>query len=129
MNLIDYIYFIAGGGCGVLDVIDEFANFFYFIIGGTINFLNVNGVTLCNFLAQTTSTTRFNGRPLRSALKEWYAQVAYLPQEVFLIDEGKKYADSNKMFLVNISVPDLVPPIIPPRPKTPDLSLIAHILF
>ncbi len=49
--------------------------------------------------------------------------------EVFLIDEGKKYADSNKMFLVNISVPDLVPPIIPPRPKTPDLSLIAHMLF
>ena len=40
--------------------------------------------------------------------------------EVFLIDFGLKYADSNKIFLVSNSVPDLVPPIIPPSPKTPD---------
>jgi len=40
--------------------------------------------------------------------------------EAFLIGDGKKYADSNKIFLVENSVPDLVPPIIPPRPKTPD---------
>ena len=49
--------------------------------------------------------------------------------DVFLIGDVKKYADSNKIFLVESSVLDLVPPIIPPRPKTPDLSLIAHILF
>ena len=40
--------------------------------------------------------------------------------EVFLIDFGLNYADSNKIFLVSNSVPDLVPPIIPPSPKTPD---------
>jgi len=34
-----------------------------------------------------------------------------------------------KIFLVENSVPDLVPPIMPPRPKTHDLSVIAHMLF
>ena len=34
-----------------------------------------------------------------------------------------------EIFLVENSVPVLVPPMIPPRPKTPDLSVIAHILF
>ena len=49
--------------------------------------------------------------------------------EVFLIDFGKKYADSNKIFFVLNSVPDRFPPIIPPKPKTPDLSEITHILL
>ena len=47
--------------------------------------------------------------------------------DVLLIDLGSKYADSNNMFLVSNSVPDLVPPIIPPNPNTPLLSLITHI--
>ena len=47
--------------------------------------------------------------------------------DVFLIDLGLKCADSIKTFLVSNSVPDLVPPIIPPKPKTPELSEITHI--
>ena len=47
--------------------------------------------------------------------------------EVFLIDLGKKNADSNKIFFVLSSVPERVPPIIPPKPNTPDLSEITHI--
>jgi hypothetical protein len=38
--------------------------------------------------------------------------------DVCLIGDGKKYADSSKIFVVEYSVPDLVPPIIPPRPQT-----------
>ena len=37
---------------------------------------------------------------------------------VFLMDDGKKYADSSKIFLVFNSVDVVKPPIIPPRPKT-----------
>jgi len=60
----------------------------------------------------------------------YFASVSILNiLEVFLIGDGKKYADYSRTFLVENSVPDLVPPIIPPSPKTPDLSLIAHILF
>ena len=33
------------------------------------------------------------------------------------------------IFFVLNSVPDLVPPIIPPRPKTPELSDMTHILL
>ena len=47
--------------------------------------------------------------------------------EVFLIYLGSKYADSNNIFFVLNSVPDLIPPIIPPKPKTPELSDITHI--
>ena len=43
---------------------------------------------------------------------------------VFLIDLGSKYADSNNIFFVSNSVPDRVPPIIPPNPSIPLLSLI-----
>ena len=39
--------------------------------------------------------------------------------EVDLIDFGLKYADSKRIFFVLSSVPDLTPPIIPPKPKTP----------
>ena len=35
------------------------------------------------------------------------------------MDDGKKYADSSKIFLVFNSVDVVKPPIIPPRPKTP----------
>ena len=47
--------------------------------------------------------------------------------DVLLIDLGSKYADSNYIFLVSNSVPDLVPPIIPPNPNTPLSSQITHI--
>ena len=40
--------------------------------------------------------------------------------EVFLIDLGKKYADSNNIFFVSSSVPERVPPMIPPNPSTPE---------
>ena len=33
------------------------------------------------------------------------------------------------MFLVEYSVPDLVPPIMPPRPRTPDLSEITPVSY
>ena len=36
-------------------------------------------------------------------------------------------ADSIKTFCVSISVPDLIPPMIPPSPNTPLSSLITHI--
>ena len=45
----------------------------------------------------------------------------------FLIDIGEKYADSINTFFVSNSVPDLVPPIIPHNPKTPEASDITHI--
>ena len=35
------------------------------------------------------------------------------------MDDGKKYADSSKIFFVLNSVDVVEPPIIPPRPKTP----------
>ena len=47
--------------------------------------------------------------------------------DVFLTDEGRKYADSKKIFFVSSSVPDLLPPITPPKPSTPLLSVITHI--
>ena len=47
--------------------------------------------------------------------------------EVFLIDLGKKYADSSNIFFVSSSVPERVPPMIPPSPNTPDWSEITHI--
>ena len=47
--------------------------------------------------------------------------------EDFLMDLGLKYADSINTFFVSNSVPVLVPPIIPPRPNTPELSEITHI--
>ena len=49
--------------------------------------------------------------------------------EVFLIELGSKYADSNNIFFVCSSVPERVPPIIPPKPRIPDLSDITHISF
>ena len=48
--------------------------------------------------------------------------------EVDLIDFGLKYADSKRIFFVFSSVPDITPPIMPPKPKTPDASDITHIL-
>ena len=48
--------------------------------------------------------------------------------DVFLIELGVKYADSNKIFLVSNSVDVFVPPIIPPRPRVLLLSVITHIL-
>ena len=45
----------------------------------------------------------------------------------FLIEVGKKYADSNKIFLVSSSVDVVTPPIIPPNPRTPLLSEMTHI--
>ena len=59
-----------------------------------------------------------------------FASVSILKTfDVFLIDLGLKYAASINTFLVSNSVPDLVPPIIPPKPNTPELSDIIHISF
>ena len=49
--------------------------------------------------------------------------------DVLLIDLGSKKAASNKTFFVLDSVPDLEPPIIPPSPSIPLLSVITHIPF
>ena len=46
---------------------------------------------------------------------------------VFLVIAGSKYADSIKIFFVFNSVPDLIPPIIPPKPRAPSSSDITHI--
>ena len=43
-----------------------------------------------------------------------------------LKDKDKENECSNSIFLVLNSVPDLVPPMIPPNPKTPELSDITH---
>ena len=42
---------------------------------------------LLGLLAPQHGELRYNGRPLSRALAEWRAQVAYLPQQVFLIDD------------------------------------------
>ena len=52
-------------------------------------------------------------RPLKDLVRESIFNIL----EAFLIGVGKKYADSNKIFFVVNSVPDLVPPIIPPTAK------------
>jgi ATP-binding cassette, subfamily B, bacterial PglK len=41
---------------------------------------------LLGLLEPQQGQLRYNGRPLKEALVEWRAQVAYLPQQVFLID-------------------------------------------
>jgi len=43
---------------------------------------------LLGLLEPQQGGVRYNGRPLGEALEAWRSQVAYLPQEVFLIDES-----------------------------------------
>jgi len=45
---------------------------------------------LLGLLEPETESITFNNRPLQSKLKEWHSQVAYLPQEVFLMDDTLK---------------------------------------
>ncbi len=45
---------------------------------------------LLGLLEPDTESITFNDRPLKSALEEWHSQVAYLPQEVFLMDDTLK---------------------------------------
>ena len=42
---------------------------------------------LLGLLRPTQGDVRYNGRPLAECLAEWRTQVAYLPQQVFLIDD------------------------------------------
>ena len=55
------------------------------------------------------------------------SELIFSSLDVFLTDVGKKYADSNKIFLVSNSLEVLAPPIMPPNPSTPLLSVITHI--
>ena len=43
---------------------------------------------LLGLLEPQTGTLEYNGHPLQETLSEWRAQVAYLPQQVFLIDNS-----------------------------------------
>ena len=43
---------------------------------------------LLGLLEPQQGELRYNDRPLRGALAEWRAQVAYLPQQVFLVDDS-----------------------------------------
>ena len=43
---------------------------------------------LLGLLEPQTGMLEYNGHPLQVALSEWRSQVAYLPQQVFLIDNS-----------------------------------------
>ena len=46
---------------------------------------------LLGLLEPQSGTIEFNGKPLLESLDDWRAQVAYLPQQVFLIDNTLKH--------------------------------------
>jgi ATP-binding cassette, subfamily B, bacterial PglK len=45
---------------------------------------------LLGLLEPQTGKINYNGRPLQEALPDWHAQAAYIPQQVFLIDNTLK---------------------------------------
>ena len=42
---------------------------------------------MLGLLEPTKGELSYNGRKLKDVLPEWHSQVAYLPQEIFLIDD------------------------------------------
>ena len=46
---------------------------------------------LLGLLKPQSGTIEFNGKPLFENLKQWRSQVAYLPQQIFLIDDTLKH--------------------------------------